>query len=118
MRKFLSILTMMMLTVSVFAHFPDASESDMAPHFLKEFKVYPNPSTGAVTLTLETLSETSAPLQLRVYSLIGQEMHTEMLSPFSGVKKMQLDLTKFPKGIYLLEISNGDKSRIKRLSVI
>ena len=70
-----------------------------------------------MTVTLEAFSET-AELELKVYSLIGQEMHKETISPFNGVKKFQLDLAKFPKGIYMVEISEGEKSRIKRVSVI
>ena len=117
MRKVVSILFMMILTVSVFANSPVGSDNDGGAPFLKSFTVYPNPTNGPVTLTLESL-EQGRTLNLKVYSLIGQEMHTEVISPFDGVKKMQLDMSKFPKGMYMLEISNGDKSRIKRVSVI
>lgn len=116
MRNVYAIFISLMLSVSAFAHTPESAE-DFGQPFLKEFAVYPNPTSGALTLTLEVL-ESTKPLQLKVYSLIGQEMHSEVITPFSGVKKMQLDMTRFPKGIYMLEISNGDKSRIKRVSVI
>ncbi|HHG85442.1 MAG TPA: T9SS type A sorting domain-containing protein [Bacteroidetes bacterium] len=117
MKKIIPILMLMMLSVSVFAHFPSPAENDLGQPFLKEFSVYPNPTTGSLTLTLEAIDE-SRPLQLKVYSLIGQEMYSETLLTFNGIKKHALDLTKFPKGIYMLEISNGKKSRIKRVSVI
>ena len=115
MRKFLYISLFMFLGMSLFAHSP--ATDDLGQSFLKEFTVYPNPTTGNITLTLDAIDE-SRPLTLKVYSLIGQEMHTETILPFNGVKKKQLDLSRFPKGIYMLEISNGDKSRIKRVSVI
>ncbi|MEM1000387.1 MAG: T9SS type A sorting domain-containing protein [Bacteroidota bacterium] len=118
MKKFLPLLLMMLLSVSAFAYTPGAlSDQEIGTPFLKEFSVYPNPTTGMLTLTLETIDE-NRPLEMKVYSLIGQEMYTQTITPFSGLQKMQLDLTKFPKGIYMVEISNGDKSRIKRVSVI
>jgi hypothetical protein len=118
MKKILPLLLMMLLSVSAFAYTPGAwAEEEVGTPFLKEFSVYPNPTTGLLTLTLETIDE-NRPLQLKVYSLIGQEMYTETVLPFNGVQKVQLDLTKFAKGIYMVEVSNGDKSRIKRVSVI
>jgi hypothetical protein len=119
MRKILPIFFSLFLALSMFAAPSGAGTLDElggAP-FLKEFTVYPNPTSGAVTITLEAFAETSE-LKLKVFSLIGQEMYTEQLSPFSGVKRFQLDLTRFPKGIYMVEISDGEKSRIKRVSVI
>jgi hypothetical protein len=118
MKKVLLILTFLFLTVGVFAHLPSsATEENYAGTFLKEFSVYPNPTSGALTLTMETFGETQA-LQLKVYSLIGQEMYVETISPFAGVKQVSLDLSRFPKGIYMVEVSNGEKSKMKRVSVI
>ena len=107
---------MTLMTLSVFAK-PSGYLDDLGSPFLKEFTVYPNPTNGAVSITLETLTET-ADLQLKVYSLIGQEVHTESISAFNGVKRFSLDLTRFPKGIYMVEISDGERSRMKRISVI
>jgi hypothetical protein len=118
MQKLLLILCFVFLSVAAFAHLPSSATEDVYGNsFLKEFNVYPNPTSGALTLTMETFGETQA-LQLKVYSLIGQEMYSESISPFAGVKQVSLDLTRFPKGIYMVEVSNGDKSKMKRVSVI
>jgi Secretion system C-terminal sorting domain len=118
MKKLLYILPFMFLTASAFAHLPtSATEEVYANPLLKEFSVYPNPTSGALTLSMETFGETQS-LQLKVYSLIGQEMYSEAISPFSGYKQISLDLSKFPKGIYMIEVTNGEKSRLKRVSVI
>ncbi len=118
MRKLLFILPFMFLTVSAFAHLPmSATEAVYGNPLLKEFSVFPNPTSGALTLTMETFGETQT-LQLKVYSLIGQEMYSESISPFSGYKQVSLDLSRFPKGFYTVEVSNGEKIRSKRISVI
>jgi hypothetical protein len=118
MKKLLYILPFLFLSVGAFAHLPSsASEGEYATTFLKEFTVYPNPTSGSLTMTMETFGETQS-LQLKVISLIGQEMYTETISPFAGFKQISLDLSKFPKGIYMIEVSNGEKARMKRVSVI
>ncbi len=85
--------------------------------FLKEYTVYPNPTTGAVTVTLKATDITQE-LEFKVYNLLGQEMHAETLAPYNGIRQIDFDLSKFPKGIYMMEISNGKESRIKRISLI
>jgi hypothetical protein len=118
MRKLLYLIPFLFLSAGAFAHLPSAASDEVyATTFLKEFSVYPNPTSGALTLTMETFGETQT-LQLKVYSLIGQEMYSEALSPFSGYKQVSLDLSKFPKGIYMVEVTNGEKTRLKRVSVI
>ena len=118
MKKFLLIFSFLTLTLSVFAHLPANVDIEVySSPFLKEFSVYPNPTTGALKLTIETFGETQN-LELKVFSLIGQEMYSERLSPFSGLKQVSLDLSQFPKGLYMVEITNGEKSKMKRVSVI
>jgi hypothetical protein len=118
MRKLLFILPFLFLSLGASAHLPSSATDEVyANTFLKEFAVYPNPTSGALTLTMETFGETQS-LQLKVYSLIGQEMYTETISPFAGLKQISLDLSKFPKGIYMVEVSNGEKTKMKRVSVI
>jgi hypothetical protein len=117
MKKIVPLILMMLLSMSMFAHTPGSWAEDLSQPFLKEFSVYPNPTTGQVTLTIETIDENSV-LDLKVYSLIGQEMYSETLTPYNGVRKVSLDLTKFAKGIYMVEVSNGEKQRTKRVAVI
>ena len=116
MKHLLTIFFAFFLTLSAFATQP--SWERPGHPFLIEFTVYPNPTSGNLTLTLETLEDVNGPIEMKVYSLIGQEMKKETLMPFDGIKKIQLDLTNLPKGMYMIELTNGDRSRVKRVSVI
>ncbi len=63
--------------------------------------IYPNPTTDFILIDgLEVLDE------VIVYSLLGEEMLR--LKPSSN--NFQLDFSKFSKGIYLLELTSGQKS--------
>lgn len=94
------------------------SDSPGSPPFLEVYTVSPNPVTGGfVTVTFKAIDDRQA-LQIRVFNLIGQEMYKEDVTPVGGEQRMRLDLSAYPKGIYMIEMSDGTNTRIKRVSVI
>ena len=114
MKKLFTILFSMLIFTAVFAS--DAGMDKKDP-FLKEFAVYPNPSTGVVNISFESF-DGNKPMQLKVMNLLGQEMHTQFIQPFSGKQELRLDLGNYAKGLYFLEISDGKNSKTKRISII
>ncbi|MCB9233604.1 MAG: T9SS type A sorting domain-containing protein [Bacteroidia bacterium] len=115
MKKLFTLL----LTILIFSATFAAIDGGVAKEnpFVKEFAIYPNPSTGPLNLSLEMFDE-GKPLQLKVFNLIGQQMDVKNLEPFVGRLDMRLDLSNYPKGIYMIEITNGKQSRTKRVSII
>lgn len=73
-----------------------------------DFIVSPNPSTGLFTINnIELVSN-----QVRLYNGLGQELDIPANSSNSGTI---LDLSAFPSGIYILQISNGSSLQSVRL---
>ena len=114
MRKYLLILFSFVLIGVSQAGLEDGIAGDP---FLKEFSVYPNPSTGDFTVSMSSL-DPNARLSLKVYSIIGQEMYSMEVNPFNGIQKVNLNLDKLPKGVYMVEISNGVQAKTKRITLI
>ncbi len=68
-----------------------------------DLKLYPNPSTGIFTLQ----KPTDAKATVVVYDVLGNQCLSLNINEGEGIK--QIDLTNFPKGIYHLQLTEGDK---------
>lgn len=62
-----------------------------------------NPSPDG-KLTIQETNPSPLPLQIRVFSLTGQELFAETLSP---QQQHQIDLSYLPSGVYLLQIQRA-----------
>lgn len=117
MRRLITILFALLFSFPVFAGSFGPFDFNQQDPFVKEYKVYPNPTTGKLSVHIESLNENDQ-LTVRVYSIIGQEMKKIQLAPFNGNMDVSMDMSKYPKGIYMIELSNGTQTRTKRISVI
>jgi hypothetical protein len=76
---------------------------------LNQVKLYPNPTTGKFTLTLN--QNDSEQTRVTVFNVTGRQILQETLTGNS----LSLDLSSHPKGIYIVKINNGKKSFVERL---
>lgn len=87
------------------------------PEIVSNLSVYPNPSTtGDFSVKFEV--ETQKIIYIKVYNLIGREVYKEEISAPAGAYKASFDLHNFPKGVYMLEVANGNQRLTRRLSFI
>jgi hypothetical protein len=70
------------------------------PRFQNTVQLFPNPTTGVISLRLEQPLVEKA--RLRLFNLQGKLLREEMLS--GGIVEQQLDLTLFQAGFYVVEI--------------
>lgn len=76
--------------------------------------VFPNPTTGTVTLQLPAIQR-SGEVQVRVSNLLGQTVQMTKL-PVDAGQPVTLDLGNFPAGIYWLTVNQG--SRFSTVKVV
>lgn len=77
--------------------------------------VYPNPSKGLFTLTVDV--ENGGVGTLRMTDLLGQTILEKNLSTRSGANQFDVDLTSQPAGIYLLNYTQGTVSQTMKVIV-
>jgi hypothetical protein len=65
-----------------------------------EMRLFPNPSSGIVTMELSDAIGTDA--QVRVINLHGQQVHTDVIS--AGTRQHTLDISHLPAGVYWVSV--------------
>ncbi|MBW8051212.1 MAG: T9SS type A sorting domain-containing protein [Cytophagales bacterium] len=72
-------------------------------------KIYPNPNTGKFNIVMNITPARPAGgqaenLELKIVNNLGQVLFREELKQFKGIYEKQLDLNKYPVGIYNLQL--------------
>lgn len=86
-------------------------ESNASP----AFSVFPNPTSGLLTVLLQNCHGEST--QLIIRNAVGQEIIRREIGILPGAHSETFDLSNFPKGNYLLELQVGQKSRFLKVKV-
>ncbi|MCH2224741.1 MAG: T9SS type A sorting domain-containing protein [Crocinitomicaceae bacterium] len=73
---------------------------------LGKANVYPNPSTGELTLSLATT--TAGEVTIEVSNLLGQVVSTSVATSIEGNNDYELNLTDLENGQYIVKLSSND----------
>jgi len=80
---------------------------------ISDLNVYPSPGTGSYTLSF-TLPDHS-PVDITITDMQGNTVWKEHAADFTGTYNKVIDITKEQKGIYILQISQNDKTKRQKL---
>jgi len=72
-----------------------------------KLSIYPNPSSGKVTIKIEGVSNNS----LEIYDIMGRKI----MNKVNFKNEYRINLTRHPKGIYLLKITSGNTMYTKNI---
>ena len=78
----------------------DASTTSVSEGEKSIFNVYPNPTNGIFSIDLEVISV----YDVNVYNVLGQTVLTKSINAMHT----KIDLSDFNKGIYTVELKDGD----------
>jgi len=82
-----------------------------SPTAASTFNVFPNPSTGPLTVQLHQQEAQ----QLRLYDLYGRLLQEIQIANNSGQQALSLDISAYTKGIYLLEWQSGTTRKVEKI---
>ena len=74
--------------------------------------VYPNPTSNKLTVNYNSLANEA--VMINVYDILGRRVYTENNTANEGPNTYYQDFSNLDNGAYLIEISNGSVSTVKR----
>ncbi len=88
---------------------------DPSAELAANISIYPNPFTNFTNLNLTLLDEESVTID--VYNLVGEKVYTLNKGELAaGFHNMTLDFNQFDAGMYIINITAGDKTASKRVT--
>ncbi len=94
---------------------PEASVSDESINntlALKAISVFPNPTDAKFSLAFESVA---TPVQVNIADLNGKTIYFDNVDNFDGKYNMEMDLSDYPDGIYLINITQDGKIYTEKL---
>ena len=79
----------------------------------ESLKVYPNPTNGVVSISFET--DDSEDVTFRITDMAGKEVWKRVDKNVNGAYTGDIDLTRLPNGVYMLEVTSNQISAKQRL---
>lgn len=73
-----------------------------------DFQLYPNPTSGTLTLTFEETQVLSSG-QISIYNMIGQQLMQKSFNRPEGAFHQVLDVSSLPPGLYILRFSTEEQ---------
>ncbi len=81
----------------------------------RSFEVFPNPSSGMVNVRYDAAQE--GEIMVRVHDVVGKVVFVKTITVQGGSNLINLDLESFEKGIYVMEINEGQKMSASKLVI-
>jgi hypothetical protein len=74
------------------------------------FSIYPSPTRGIIKIQLSEFSQ-DVPTHLEIFNMLGQSVVVGQLKN----QEQEIDLSKFNNGMYIIRLSNADRTISKRI---
>ncbi len=65
--------------------------------------IFPNPTTGSITLNYYNNGNSESTIKL--YNMVGQVVLSQKVSQLQGLNTMNLDISHYSQGMYMLELA-------------
>lgn len=82
---------------------------------VNNIKLFPNPSKG--TFTIQTKSNTIAPISVELYNMAGQKVLSQKMMP-TAAGLATIDASAVAKGVYVVSVTEGSKNYKQKLMIV
>jgi len=96
-----------------------SNEITIADSLLTNVFVYPNPSTGMYLVSYtDSINGVSNLRAITVYDSKGARVYQQSVTVSTPAEKMPIDLTRQPRGVYILELTDASGKRLQTARLI
>lgn len=82
---------------------------------INAFSIYPNPARNTANILFD--ADAQYQTQISIYNIVGKQVYNKNLTVQNGLSAINVDVTNFYQGIYLVKIQNGTKTQTLKLNV-
>lgn len=82
---------------------------------IKTLSIYPNPAFSKANLIIDANENTE--ISYSIYNLVGKKLQFNRTEINSGLNVLNIEVSNFNAGIYLVQIQNGNKTETLKLNV-
>lgn len=88
-------------------------------HNKSDIAIYPNPSGGIITIKSisapSTLRQAQGDGELRLENVLGQLVYSKKLNTNGSGIDESVDLSKYPKGVYFVQVNTGSGVEVRKI---
>lgn len=81
------------------------------------FNLYPNPSSGTITISMNSQGNEKGKISVKITDVLGQEIMNDKLLIITG-SSTTIDMNDFAKGIYFMRIEDENRNVVNRKIVL
>jgi hypothetical protein len=78
-------------------------------------KIFPNPTSNQLNILIK--SKTNSVLNLRILDINGMEIYLDKINTYKGEINKNIDVSKFAKGIYILQLQDNENTSSSKFIV-
>ena len=82
---------------------------------ITDWNIFPNPNAGQFTLSMN--NDKAANYRIQILDVLGQLVVEKEISTTGASSQTQFDLSRFPSGTYLIKLSDGVGSEVRKVVV-
>ncbi len=80
-----------------------------------QVQVFPNPASTSAAISFKV--DQNEKMTLTIMEINGKVISTETIDAMEGINLHDMDLSNYPKGLYMIQLTGGGKTTTKRLAV-
>ena len=94
--------------------FSEVSVTDCEPATFNIPHIYPNPTSGELTMIYESLDRT--PIKFELLDVLGRVLMTEVLLPSTGLNVKVIDFANLSAATYFIRLNDGKQQLVEKVT--